>query len=165
MKHTIFDLHRSRAGHKTLQHRLVQLRPPRIAMLLAGAAAALHYLLPYSGLPSWPLAAVLTGSAGFVIMMRAWWLFREAGTPICPTDYATSLITGDIFAITRNPMYLGIVLMLLALALFAGSAAYYGAALLYFLVMNAVFCPFEERRLGESFTDYEDYFARVPRWL
>jgi len=51
-------------------------------------------------------------ATGFGIMMRAWWLFRQHQTAICPTAETTLLITDDIHAFTRNPMYLGMVLML-----------------------------------------------------
>jgi protein-S-isoprenylcysteine O-methyltransferase Ste14 len=134
-------------------------------MALTGVAATLHLVIPLAALPSWPLAAILTGSIGFAIMLRAWWLFRKALTPICPTDRATTLITGDIYSITRNPMYLGIVLMLTSIALFTGSVAFYAAAATFFLIINAVFCPYEERRLRDSFREFETYVATVPRWL
>ncbi|MGI9223085.1 MAG: methyltransferase family protein [Woeseiaceae bacterium] len=165
MKHTFYDLHRSRAGHKTLQHRLVQLRPPRIAMVLTGAAAILHFVIPLTALPSWRVAAILTGLTGFVIMLRAWWLFRIAETAICPTEQATTLITGDVYAVTRNPMYLGIVLMLFGLALYTGSLAFYAAAVTNFLVLNFVFCPYEENRLNKSFDAFSSYASSVPRWI
>ena len=149
----------------TLQEILIQFRPPRIAMVLMGAAAAFHIIVPFTTLPSWRLTAILTGTAGLAIMLRAWWLFRKAGTAICPTDQATKLITGDIFATTRNPMYLGIIMMMLGIALYSGSAPFYAAALLNFLVLNGIFCPYEERRLSRSFSAYDAYASRVRRWI
>jgi len=145
--------------------RIVGLRPPRIAMTLVATAAVLHVLLPLAAWPTFPLAAVLAAGAGFAIMLRAWWLFRRAATPICPTDDATVLITHDVFAVTRNPMYLGIVLMVCAVALWMGTAPFYVAALLLFAVLNFAFCPYEERRLAAAFRQYADYAARVPRWI
>ena len=159
------NLRRSWTDDMTLQHRLAQLRPPRIAIALTGAAAILHLVLPLAPLPSWRVAAVLTGSTGFAIMLRAWWLFRKAQTPICPTDNATTLITSDIFAMTRNPMYLGIVMMMIATALFFGTAPFYAAALSNFLVLHCVFCPYEEQRLRRAFSEYDAYAARVRRWV
>ena len=158
-------LRRSWNGDMTLQHRLVRLRPPRIAMALTGVAAAMHLVLPLPPLPSWRVAAVLAGSTGFAIMLRAWWLFRKAQTPICPTNNATALVTGDIFAMTRNPMYLGIVMMMFATAMFFGTAPFCAAALLNFLILQCVFCPYEERRLRKAFREYDAYAARVRRWV
>jgi protein-S-isoprenylcysteine O-methyltransferase Ste14 len=149
----------------TVQDKLVRLRPPRIAMVLAGAAAVAHLAIPFATLPSWRFAAVPTGMAGLATMLRAWWLFRQVGTPICPTENATMLITDDVFATTRNPMYLGMVMMMLAIALFVGTAPFYVAALLNFLILHFVFCPYEERRLQRTFSEYDAYAARVPRWI
>jgi len=146
-------------------HRIVGLRPPRIAMTLVAAAAALHVSLPIAAWRSFPLAAVLVATAGFAIMLRAWWLFRRAATPVCPTDDAAVLITDDVFAFTRNPMYLGIVMMVFAVALGVGSAPFYAAGLLLFAILNGTFCPYEERRLAAAFRHYAAYAARVPRWI
>ena len=95
--------------------------------------------------------------------------FRAAAhtcrTQVCPTACATSLITHDIYAITRNPMYLGMLAMTLAVALLAGSAGFYVATLAYFLILNFVFCPFEEDRLRVRFAQYSSYASKVRRWI
>lgn len=134
-------------------------------MTLLAVAAIIHFLVPLMVLPPLRLAAALVGTTGFLVMLRAWWLFRAAGTPICPTDRATTLITGDVFALTRNPMYLGMVMMVLAIALFSGALSFYAAALVLFLVFDLVFCPFEERRLDSAFVDFDAYSSRVRRWI
>lgn len=148
-----------------IRQELLGFRPPRIAMLLVAAAAVLHLALPLALLPPLRGAAIALGTAGFGVMLRAWWLFRTIDTPICPTARATALITHDIYAITRNPMYLGMLMMLLGIALFAGSAGFYAAALIYFLILNFAFCPFEEDRLRSTFAEYEEYESRVRRWV
>jgi len=140
-------------------------RPPRIAMTLVAIAALLQLLVPLDALPSAPLTAAFVGSLGFSIMLRAWWLFRIENTAICPTARTTTLITRDVYRLTRNPMYLGMVMMLGAIALFAGALPFYVAAILYFLLLNAVFCPYEEQKLRATFGEYEDYASRVRRWI
>ncbi len=88
------------------------------------------------------------------------------GTAICPTAHTSLLITDDVFRLTRNPMYLGIVLMLLGAALGSGGLFTYLAALTFFLIIDAVFCPYEEHKLSQSFgEDFADYRHRVRRWL
>jgi protein-S-isoprenylcysteine O-methyltransferase Ste14 len=148
-----------------LQDRIVALRPPRIAISLVAAAAAVHLLIPFVVLPPSVSGGMLLGTAGFALMIRAWWLFRRAGTPICPTHDATTLLTRDVYGFTRNPMYLGIVAITLGVAISFGTAPFYLAAALLFAVLNFVFCPFEERRLRTAFPDFAAYAARVRRWL
>jgi protein-S-isoprenylcysteine O-methyltransferase Ste14 len=147
---------------------MLRYRPPRIAVALLVGAAIAHALLSLviSGLPQAPVAGAIVALLGCVIMLRAWWLFRRCATPICPTAATTTLITGDIYGLTRNPMYLGIVLMLTGVALAAGGVAFYLAALAFYLIIDAVFCPFEEEKLRRTFgTRFTDYQARVRRWL
>ncbi len=145
---------------------LLRLRPPRIAMGLVLAAIAVQVAVPISAHPALPATGLAFVLGGFGVMLRAWWLFRLAGTAVCPTDTATALITSDVFAVSRNPMYLGITMMLAGLALGTGSLALYFAGGAYFLVMDRVFCPFEERKSAQEFGDaYAAYRRRVRRWL
>lgn len=140
-------------------------RPPRIAMTLVAMAALLQLLVPLDVLPSAPLPAAFVGGLGFTIMLRAWWLFRIENTAICPTARTTTLITRDVYALTRNPMYLGMVMMLAAIALFAGALPFYIAVITYFLLLNAVFCPYEEQKLRSTFDEYANYESRIRRWI
>jgi protein-S-isoprenylcysteine O-methyltransferase Ste14 len=147
---------------------LLAYRPPRIAMLLAALAALVSWSLHLErlGPPVLSFVAPAVGLAGFGLMMLAWWQFRRRGVAICPTAATVSLITDGIYRFTRNPMYLGMVLMLLALAMFAGTVPFYVAALALFGVLNFAFCPYEERKLANIFGPaFRAYRERVPRWL
>lgn len=148
--------------------RILELRPPRIALGLTLAAAMLHYALPAQS-PALPSSVVIAASfavIGFGVMLRAWWLFKLRGTAICPTSIATRLVTDDIFSLSRNPMYLGMLMMMLGLAVGVGSIPYYAAALTLFIILNNAFCPFEEQKLAAGFGDaYEAYRSTVRRWL
>jgi protein-S-isoprenylcysteine O-methyltransferase Ste14 len=147
---------------------MLRFRPPRIAIsLLLGAAAVQVFLLPAAiAVPSLPAVGLALGVLGASIMLRAWWLFKQHETAICPTAAATALITGDVYRLTRNPMYLGIVLMLLGIALASGGPAFYIAPLLFFLIIDTVYCPFEEDALRHAFGErYAAYAGQVRRWL
>jgi protein-S-isoprenylcysteine O-methyltransferase Ste14 len=147
-------------------HNFIEYRPPRIAMSFVLLALAANAFVPLPMHTSLPYAAALTGLIGFWLMIRAWWLFRSVGTAICPTESSTTLVTNGVFSITRNPMYLGLFLMLLGLAMGTGSAPFYVAAAGYGVVMDRVFCPYEERKsVAEFGEDYLDYVRNVRRWL
>lgn len=148
--------------------RILSYRPPRIAMGLLAIATALQLILPvdWPRLATLPRAAFVAAALGFTIMIRAWWLFRLRETAICPTAESTTLITSDIYRFTRNPMYLGIVAMLLGVALYTGGLAFYAASFGFFLVINFAFCPYEEEKLRREFPlDFAAYAARVRRWM
>lgn len=152
----------------TLSIRIIDLRPPRIAASLVLVAGLVHYLVPAQEivLPSSSIAAGMAAVTGFATMLRAWWLFRLRGTAICPTATTTALITDDVFALSRNPMYLGMLIMLLALAINFGTLPFYVAAIAFFVILNFAFCPFEEQKLALGFgSTYTSYRNRVRRWL
>jgi len=144
----------------------VDYRPPRIAMSFVLIAVAAHFMLLLPLHPSLPVAALIFGCAGFALMIRAWWLFKLVNTAICPTETSTTLVTQDVFSISRNPMYLGMSLMLGALALAIGTAPFYIAALGFVAVIDRNFCPYEEQKAVAEFgSGYEVYARRVRRWL
>ena len=148
--------------------RILAHRPPRIAMLFVVLATVVDWLLGRTVPPlaSSATAAITVAAAGCLLMIRAWWLFRVAGTAICPTETARKLITADVFRWTRNPMYLGMVLMMIGLALYTGSLFHYAAAIAFFGIVDHSFCPYEEQRLAQTFAaDYSRYASKTRRWL
>lgn len=148
--------------------RLVEYRPPRIAITLFAVATSLHLLLPVSWSVNYS-AAYLSGamvSAGFAIMMLAWWQFRVRKVAICPTAKTDHLIMDGVYRFTRNPMYLGMLLMLAGVAFFFGTLPFIAAAAVYFVIIDRWFCRFEEEKLIAAFGhDYEKYRSRVRRWI
>ena len=146
--------------------RIIGLRPARIAMTLTALALAADAVSSLPRFPGSPGIGPLVGLGGFATMLRAWWLFRVAGTPVCPTERSTTLITGDVFAATRNPMYLGMVLMIAVLGVGLGATTVLAAAVLQLIILDRQFCPFEEQRLQEIYGPaYRDYQRRVRRWV
>jgi protein-S-isoprenylcysteine O-methyltransferase Ste14 len=147
---------------------LVTYRPPRIAFVMLALAAALHWTVPIAN--TIVFAAPWTGAAfllaGFSVMMWAWWLFQHHAVAICPTVPTDRLLTRGIYAMTRNPMYLGMISMMLGVALYFGTPPFYFATLAYFVFMDQVFCVYEEEKLEAAFGGkYRRYRARVRRWL
>ena len=148
--------------------RLLEYRPPRIAMLLIIGAAFIHLLVPmranYLFSSAW--LAIVTGVTGFIVMMWAWWQFKERKVAIRPTDATEYLITDGVYRLTRNPMYLGMILILFGIAVFFGTLSFYVAVVAYFAIINLTFCPYEENKLTMVFgRDYETYKSQVRRWL
>jgi protein-S-isoprenylcysteine O-methyltransferase Ste14 len=63
-------------------------------------------------------------------------------------------------------MYLGIVLMLLGVAIATGGVLFYAASLAFYLVIDYVFCPYEEAKLAQTFGNrFTRYRDSVRRWL
>jgi protein-S-isoprenylcysteine O-methyltransferase Ste14 len=143
--------------------------PPLWALILL---AATYYLSVLPGLNTLPLLP--TRPAGLIVIVGALALvfgamlqFRLANTqlfPNAPTNNA--LVTGGIFAVTRNPMYLGMTLFTVGGALWFGRPVMLLAPTLMFAVANWVFIPFEEAKMRRQFGDrFDAYCRRVRRWI
>lgn len=83
-----------------------------------------------------------------------------------PFEESSALVTHGVFRISRNPMYLGMTLMLLGIALFLGSVTPFLVVIALPVIFDRVFISPEERMLEETFGDqFREYRKRVRRWI
>ena len=122
-----------------------------------------------SGGPSWRIAVALAFAVlGVAFSISGAVAFRRARTtknPMKP-QAASSLVVTGIYKLTRNPMYLGLALVLLGWAVFLWSPwALLGPVVFVAYISRFQISP-EERVLGTLFGgEYSAYKARVRRWL
>ena len=84
--------------------------------------------------------------------------------PWSPTH--SSFVTSGPFRISRNPMYLGILVIGVGAALVAGTWLMWLVPVLLFVLDNFVIIPFEERSMEQTFGDtFRAYRGRVRRWI
>lgn len=94
--------------------------------------------------------------------------FRRAKTTVNPMkpDSTSSLVVSGVYRYTRNPMYLGFLLVLLGWAVFLSNVLALMALPAFVLYMNRFQISPEERALASLFADdYAEYCAKVGRWL
>ena len=145
--------------------------PPPIFMLLAAAAMwTLNRWLPLAHWiqPPWNRMGALPAASGFVIAVAAFVRFHQVRTTVNPMDpsKATQLVTDGVFKISRNPMYLGLVLLLIGWAVWLDSASPWFIPPLFMLVITRVQIIPEEQALERLFgTQYIAYRRRVARWV
>jgi len=152
--------------------RALELRipPPAVALLVAVAmwGISLTGARIETSAPVRMGAALLIAIAGVCIAVAGVLAFRHAHTTISPVkpEAASSLVTSGIYRFTRNPMYLGLCLVLLAWALFLSSALAFLGPIVFVLYIGRFQIAPEERALarifGAAFTDYQ---AEVRRWF
>jgi protein-S-isoprenylcysteine O-methyltransferase Ste14 len=142
--------------------------PPMYLVFGCLLMAALHHY--------WPVANLLTtpwNRAGFVLLgagllMLAWAAgsFRQRRTPLIPFREPTALVDSGLYRISRNPMYLGMVLVMAGLGLWLGTASPWLVVPVFILVIDRRFIRDEERLMEAQFGDsYREYRKRVRRWL
>lgn len=108
--------------------------------------------------PSWLASLALTGRG-------ARGLARH-GTTIYPNGQASALVTDGPYRYSRNPMYLGMALLVLGFALALGSVGALLGVPVFMLAVQWLFILPEEQRLEGLFGEaYRSYCRRVRRWL
>jgi protein-S-isoprenylcysteine O-methyltransferase Ste14 len=76
------------------------------------------------------------------------------------------LIKSGPYQFTRNPMYLGLVILTLGIAIWVGAWPMFGVPIALFATANWVHIPFEEAKMRRQFgAAYDNYVARVRRWI
>jgi len=104
--------------------------------------------------------------AGFAVMIRAWAEFEKKHNPISPTATPATLIRSGPFRFSRNPMYLGMLLMVFSPVIALGSPLFLFPPVVFFWVINFAFIPCEEKILEHSFKEaFTDYHGSVRKWV
>ena len=92
--------------------------------------------------------------------------FDKINTEIHTFKKPRRLVTDGVFKISRNPIYLGFAISLLGVWILLGSLLPIVGCLLFILVANYWYIPFEERAMKETFgAKYENYTSTVRRWI
>ena len=143
--------------------------PPLVALvtgLLMWWAAKLVPPLALPGVARIAVAVVFAG-VGVGLAMSGVLTFRRAKTTVNPTTpaAASALVRTGVFRFTRNPMYLGLLLCLVAWAIFLSSVLALLSAPLFVVYMNRFQIAPEERALAAVFGDsFAAYKRDVRRW-
>jgi len=94
--------------------------------------------------------------------------FGRAGTTVNPhqPEETSALVTGGVYAWTRNPMYLGLTIVLIGWATRLGTLTPFAGPVIFVPLIERVQILPEEHVLRARFgKEYQDYCARVYRWL
>ena len=151
----------------SLEHKI----PPPIVTLVMGAimwlvawgVAALSF-----GMPGRRVIAAALAVAGVAFASMGAASFRRARTTVNPLkpESASSLVMSGVYRISRNPMYVGLSLVLLGWAVLLSNVLAFAIVPVFVLYMNRFQIGPEEVALERVFgEDYNGYRAKVRRWL
>ena len=148
--------------------KLLSYRPPRIAIVLMTISIGLWYFSPPHTLLHIPYKWIAGVSIifGFTVMTWAWLQFRKSDTAVCPTSKTSLIVTDGAYKYSQNPMYLGMLIMLTGASLLMGTIPSMFAPIGFFIIIDKVFIPYEEKKLLSDFGDvYSKYQMVTRRWL
>lgn len=148
----------------------LKLPPDLVALLVAGLMWWVSTLAP---MLDWPAAyripatlALFVAGATLIVMARI--DFARAGTSFSPVapERSRHLVTTGVYRLSRNPMYLGTLLVLLAFAAWRASPSAAIASLAFVAYTNRYQIRPEEQVLLHRFgSAYEAYRRKVRRWI
>ena len=142
--------------------------PPAYLFAALSAMVLLHFLVPvYQLTPRpWNAIGLIPLITGIVLNLAADALLKKHGTTVKPFENSTVLITSGVYKFSRNPMYLGMILMLIGVALLMGSITPYSIIPVFIIIIDKTFIRTEEdmldRQFGRAWIAYRD---KVRRWL
>jgi len=145
-----------------------KLLPPTYLLAAVLLMLGLHFLFPITQLivGLWRLTGILPLILGIIASYMAEGQFRRVGTTVKPFETSSLLVTDGLYRFSRNPMYVGMVLILAGISLLLGSMAPIGILVLFPVLISYQFIQREEQMLATQFgQDWLEYKTQVRRWI
>jgi len=142
--------------------------PPTYLLISILVMLGLGLLFPITSVipPFWNLFGLLPLASGILLNLRADRAFHQAHTTVKPFDQSSALVTEGVYQLSRNPMYLGFVLILLGIAILLRSLLPYLAVAIFAFLIDRVFIRVEEKMMADRFGDqWEAYRKKIRRWI
>jgi protein-S-isoprenylcysteine O-methyltransferase Ste14 len=146
----------------------LRLSPDAWLMILIALSLTLHFYCPVAEVIRFPvtMVGVFVSVAGLVVSTVANLSLLKHRTSTKPFEKPSELIETGIFKYSRNPVYVGMLLVLTGIDVYLGSLTALAVPLVFFLILNITIIPFEEQKLQEVFGErYTAYKKSVRRWI
>jgi protein-S-isoprenylcysteine O-methyltransferase Ste14 len=142
--------------------------PTTYFIVFVALSIGLHFISPIKKVLYPPITYFGFTLILFGIILNLWTdrLFKNWNTTVKPFEDPTDLIISGPFRISRHPMYLGMASVLLGMAIIHGTIVTFLFPILFMIIMEILFIPFEEKNLERIFgSKYLDYKKKVRRWI
>lgn len=140
--------------------------PPFYFLIYFVAAIFLDTYIPIIRLESVPWFGIVVALVGTTSIVWASFHFRKNKTTQKPFVKSRVLVEEGPYGYTRNPMYLGLTLVLLGEAIYLGSLSAFLSPVVMYYTLDTKIIPLEEDLLADTFKEqYKKYQSRVRRWI
>jgi protein-S-isoprenylcysteine O-methyltransferase Ste14 len=142
--------------------------PPNHFLIYLIIAVLFHFVLPIEQIIVFPINLIgsLLIIVGVFLNLYADKIFKNLKTTVKPDQKPTALIDYGPFRISRNPMYLGMALILIGAGIILGSITSFVGSAFFVFAMEVYFIPDEEKSLKDAFGEnFEKYKNKVRRWI
>ncbi len=141
--------------------------PPNYFYACLILCVVLRIIFPEYKIMTFPynMSGIIVIIAGIYLVIHPWYLFKNHNTPES-FEPSTYLVQGSIYKYSRNPMYVGGILILAGMALTLNNLTAFVTPVIFYLSMHFMFIPYEEKELENIFgSKYLEYKKKVRRWI
>ena len=128
----------------------------------------LHFVYPIDSILTrpWNLAGLIPLLLGIILNLLADQALKQHNTTVKPFQESNALIVDGVYGITRHPMYLGFMLILIGVSLLLGTLSPYVVVTIFAVFVEFVFIQQEEEMLEDSFQEkWVQYKSKVRKWI
>jgi protein-S-isoprenylcysteine O-methyltransferase Ste14 len=161
------DIHKASREIKCMNLEL-KIPPPLVLVLVGCGMWAVAKVGPLVSVPAGAVVGVLLMIAGLALNITGVMTVGKAKTTFNPLrpETTTALVSTGVFAVSRNPMYLGMLIALLGWAVFLAAPAALIGPVVFVLYINRFQIVPEERALSSLFgAGFAEYKSKVRRWI
>ncbi len=144
------------------------IQPPRYFVICLILIILFHFVLPIKKIinPPYSYLGIILVLFGIIINLWTDKFFTKFKTDVKYHLKPSKMIVSGPFKISRNPMYLGMLCILLGVATFLGSLVTIIPTVIFILIIEIVFIPVEEKNMKKVFgKNYLKYKKRVRKWI
>jgi len=141
--------------------------PPTYFFITMLSIIGLYFIIPVMNIIKLPynLIGILFIVIGIILNLWSTNLFKKNDTTH-QFKKSTALVIEGPYKYTRNPMYLGMTLILFGISLCCGNMVSLIFPVIFFIIINIMFIPYEENKMKDTFGEaYINYKKQVRRWL
>jgi len=151
--------------HSTVKQKLLS---PSWFNLFIPLSVAAHFVVPIDILfrSSWRYLSLVLIGAGITLNLAASSTLRNSHTPVDFKQIPAKIVETGPFRYSRNPIYLGGLILLIGVAISLGSLVSFVFPVLLFLILQFLYIPVEEKEMEQIFGNhYIEYKRKVRRWI
>jgi len=142
--------------------------PPTYFMILLIISIALHFIFPIKRIIPFPYNHFgwILIAIGITLNIWADRIFKDIKTTIKPNEMPSKFVDYGPFKLSRHPVYLGMLMILLGVFAVAGTLITLLPAIAFVIIIEMLFIPLEERNMQKKFKKkYAEYKKKVRRWI
>ncbi|MHB9139059.1 MAG: methyltransferase family protein [Victivallaceae bacterium] len=147
---------------------MMKLKPPVYMLTALVIMPVAHIQFPITRIIEFPwiFLGFVPLLSGVELIVHSLWLFKRRKTTAEPFGVPVTLVTSGPFRFSRNPMYVGILLIISGIACLFGTAGPWIVVPALGILFDIVFIRREEKRMERIFGDaYRTYKTQVRRWI